>query len=193
MIGEDSSDPRFADVIINRVLLVEDDADTAEFIKTMLEREKYTVFVARDGGQAQSFMFMRKPDFVILDLILPGETGFEICERFKQTEKELPVLVLSAIDMPDARALAKRVGADNYLTKPFEPQVLLDTIKQTARTVWLRTHGELVEEREISSAGDDRVRFKCKCGKKFKVSPTHRGKSLTCPNCGESVIVPRHN
>ena len=183
-----ANDPRNAEVIINRVLVVEDDPDTAEFIKILLEREHYTVFVAKDGGQAQSILTVKQPDFVILDLILPGESGFEVCERLRLTEKNVPVLVVSAITMDDAKQLAKRVGADDYLTKPFEPKVLLQQIKDTAQAVWLRTHRDPAEE-----AADHRVRFTCPCGKKFKVNPSHRGKSLTCPSCGESVMVPRHD
>lgn len=188
MVDVGNSDQRLTEVIVNRILLVEDEADTAEFIKTLLEKEKYSVLVAKDGGQGQSMFVMKQPDFVILDLILPGESGFEVCERFKTTDRNIPVLILSAIDMEDAFELGKRVGADAYLTKPFEPKVLLQTIKDTAQAVWARTH--VVEEEEPQ---DSRVRFSCRCGKKFKVSSSHRGKSLNCPNCGNTVVVPRHD
>jgi DNA-binding response OmpR family regulator len=182
-----ANDSRRGDVIVNRILLVEDDRDEAESIKTLLEGKKYQVHIAKDGGQAQSSFVMKKPDFVILDLILPGESGFEICERFKLTEKAVPILILSEIELDDSVALAKRVGADGYLTKPFEPEQLLSQIREVAATVWARTHGEATQPAE-----DQRIRFACKCGKKFKVSPAHRGKSLTCPDCGEPVLIPRH-
>jgi two-component system phosphate regulon response regulator OmpR len=129
---------------------------------------------------------MRKPDFVIVDLILPGESGFEVCERMKQSDKTVPVLVLSAIDMEDSRELAARVGADEYLTKPCPPQQLLEAISKVAEKVWARTHG-------AASSDEGRVRFNCRCGKRFKVSSAHRGKTLTCPDCGEPVQVPRHD
>lgn len=187
MAGDVSNDPRLADVIIKSILLVEDEADEAEFIKVLLERAGYNVLIAKDGGQAQSILVMRKPDFVILDLILPNESGFEICERFKQTEKEIPVLILSAIELDDAKDLARRVGADGYLTKPFEPQVLLDQIVETARAMWVKSRAMLNRE----ASAEDRVRFNCRCGKRFKVSAAHRGKTLTCPSCGESVVVPK--
>ena len=74
---------------------------------------------------------MRKPDFVILDLILPGESGFEVCSRMKQANSTIPVLVLTAIDLPEARALADRVGADDYLTKPFDPDELVKRIQKS--------------------------------------------------------------
>jgi two-component system, OmpR family, response regulator len=169
--------------IANYILIVEDDEDEAAFLKDFLEKHRYRVTIAKDGGQAQATFVMRKPDFVILDLILPGESGFEVCQRMKQANATIPVLVLTAIDMPDARALADRVGADGYLTKPFDPDELIKQIQQVALRTWERTHSDQVRE-------DMRIRFSCRCGKKFKVSPIHRGKTLSCPACGEPVTVP---
>jgi CheY-like chemotaxis protein len=180
-------DPRLAPAIVHRILVVEDDPDTAAFLKVLLERERYEVTIAKDGGQAHSSFVMKKPDFVILDLILPGESGFEVCERLKTSERFLPVLILTAIELDDAKNLAARVGADAYMTKPFDPQDLLVQIKQTAQEVWIHSRAE-------SPGGDESVpvRFACRCGKRFKVAQQHRGKTLTCPNCGEPVLVPRH-
>jgi DNA-binding response OmpR family regulator len=129
---------------------------------------------------------MRKPDFVILDLILPGESGFEVCERLKHTDRNVPVLILSAIDFDESKVLANKVGADGYLTKPFDPDELVFQIRQIAEAVWERTHLERPRE-------TGRVRFSCRCGKRIKVSVSHRGKSLTCPECGEPLVVPRHD
>jgi DNA-binding response OmpR family regulator len=180
-------DQRLTPVIVHRILVVEDDTETAAFLKTLLEREKYDVTVAREGGQAHSMFVMKKPDFVILDLILPGESGFEVCERLKTLERYVPVLILTAIELEDARSLATRVGADAYMTKPFDPEELLLLIKQTAQEVWIRSRAEGDTE------SNKPVRFSCKCGKRFKVARQHRGKTLTCPNCGEPVLVPRHD
>ncbi len=165
------------------ILVVEDDEETATFLKELLERHKYRVAVAKDGGQAQATFVMRKPDFVLLDLILPGESGFEICQRMKSTNETVPILILSQIEMRDSRALADRVGADGYLTKPFDPNALLEKIEEIAQRNWRKTHSNQPKE-------EKRIRFSCRCGKRFKVSPTHRGKKLTCPECGEPVEVP---
>ena len=174
------------DVLARQVLLVEDEVDTAEFLKELLEKNGHRVVVAKDGGQAHSAFIMHKPDFVILDLILPGESGFEICERMKQAEETTPILILTAIDLPESRELARRVGADGYLTKPFDPKELLDTIAAIAEQVWERSHLKQPKTNE-------RIRFQCSCGKRFKVSAAHKGKTLTCPECGEPVIVPAHH
>jgi DNA-binding response OmpR family regulator len=169
--------------IANFILLVEDDEEEAAFLKDFLEKRKFRVTIAKDGGQAQATFVMRKPDFVILDLILPGESGFEVCVRMKQANATIPVLVLTAIDLPEARALADRVGADDYLTKPFDPDELVKRIQDVAQRSWEKTHNDQGKE-------DKRIRFACRCGKRFKVSPQHRGKMISCPECGEPVAVP---
>jgi len=172
------------DVPVNLVLVVEDDAAVADELKSALEHHHVQVRIAKDGGQAQASFSMHKPDFVIVDLILPGESGFEICERFKLADATIPVLIISEMDRPDSRELADRVGADGYLAKPIDPKVLVETVREIADRLWRKTHGE-------PEAEATRIRFVCICGKKFKVSPTHRGKTLTCPQCGEPLMVPR--
>lgn len=187
MVAEDISGRTLTDVVVNCILLVEDDEKTAQSMKALLESQKYTVLTAKDGGQAQSTFVMRKPDFVILDLILgEGETGFEICERFKQADKAVPVLIVSAIDLEESKHLAARVGADGYLVKPVAPDVLLAKIREIAENAWWEMHSDRPHE-------DRRVRFSCACGKRFRVSPLHRGKTLTCPECGEPTMVPVHD
>ncbi|MFQ5732034.1 MAG: response regulator transcription factor [Planctomycetaceae bacterium] len=172
--------------IAHQILVVDDESDTSDFLKDLLEQHGYKVILAKDGGQAHSAFTMHKPDFVILDLILPGESGFEICERMKAFDEAIPVLILTAIDMDDSRRLAQRVGADGYLTKPFDPNELLDNIVAISERLWEKTH--LQKPR----TGRERIRFTCRCGKRFKVSTSHRGKTLTCPECGEHLVVPTH-
>lgn len=175
------------EVPVKLVLVVEDDPADAAAVREMLEAVRIDVRVVKDGGQAQATFTMHKPDFVILDLMLPGESGFEICDRLKHADDSVPVLVLTAIDLDDSRELARRVGADGYLCKPVVPEDLLAEIRRIAEVVWERTH------LKQPPAEFERIRFVCICGKKFKVSPQHRGKSLTCPQCGEPLIVPKQS
>ena len=172
--------------IAHRVLLVEDDPEIASTVKAGLTACGFEVVVARDGGQAHSSFTMHRPDFVLLDLMLPGASGFELCDWMKQSDETVPVMILSVIDLPDARRLAERVGADGYMIKPCPAEVLAARIREIAEIVWQRSHG-------LRPKASERVRFNCRCGKRFKVSSSHRGKSLTCPECGEPLIVPRHD
>ncbi len=175
--------------IVTRVLIVEDDPDEIEFLKAFLERNEMYVDVARDAGQARAAFHMHPPDFVLCDGMLPnGVTGFELVERMKQENVNIPVMMLTAIDMDDARELAKRVGVDDYLTKPYDPVELLARMRQVAEAVWKRKHlgdGE-GEESKIS--------FTCpECNKKLRVKGGHRGRMLNCPRCGQPVSVPFHS
>lgn len=171
------------DATVNLVLLVEDDVDSAKVTKLILERQGMTVKVAKDGGQAQSFLVMQKPDFVIMDLILPGESGFEICDRLKHADPSIPIMILTAIDSEESRALAARVGADEYITKPMDPEQIVETIRRVAREVWEKSHLDHPKEAE-------RIKFSCFCGKRFRVNAAHKGRSMTCPQCGETMTVP---
>ncbi|QDT25384.1 response regulator transcription factor [Gimesia panareensis] len=174
--------------IVNHILVVEDEQDTAFFLKTLLEEHGFHVSLAKDGGQAHSSFTMHKPDFVILDLIMPQESGFEICEHMKQRESEVPILILTAIDLPESRQLASRVGADGYLLKPFDPDELLALIREIADDVWEQEH--LTDQR---AQAEERVQFFCHCGKKLRVRSKHRGRTMTCPACNEPLIVPLHD
>jgi DNA-binding response OmpR family regulator len=174
--------------MVHRILIVDDEESVVESLTAILEGAGYDVVVARDGGQAHSAFTMRNPDFVLCDLKLAGnETGFEICERFKQANRRIPVVILTAIDLPRARRLAERVGADGFLIKPIEGDRLLAQVREIADAVWRRSLSE-----EFTQTSPQSIRFACRCGKRFKVSEQHRGKTLTCPSCGEPVIVPRH-
>ena len=175
-----------ASAIAHRILIVEADQRQREYLRDQFQEHGYLVQTAKDGGQAHSAFAMYKPDCVVLSLILPGETGFEICDRMKQQNESVPVLIYTEITMDDARSLARRVGADSYITKPCDTNVLLNQVQEVAQQVWERTH--LNKPRE-----EKRIRFICRCGKKFKVSPIHKGRTLTCPDCGEPIVVPHHD
>lgn len=175
-------------VPLRLILVVDDDPVDAAAIKHVFEAQQATVRIAKDGGQAQSSFVMHKPDLVILDLILPGESGFEIAERMKHTDDTVPLLALTAITLDDSRDLARRVGFDGYVNKPIDPETLWGNAREVVQQVWRRVH---LQEEPTVSAETDRIRFNCICGKKFKVSATHRGKNMTCPQCGEPLTVPR--
>ncbi len=174
--------------IVNTILVIDDDKDAVQALQGLLQSHNYTVVTARDGGQAQAQFVMRKPDFVLLDVMLPNDTGFEVCERFKINDPRIPVLFLSGVNTPEAHELATRVGADGYLVKPASPKKLLAEIPRIAQRVWEKYH---LDAPAASTGG--MVRFACKCGRRMKAAETHRGKQLTCPQCGNPVQIPRHD
>jgi len=175
--------------MVSRVLIVVDDSGEIEFLKAFLERNQMYVDVARDAGQARAAFHMHPPDFVLCEAILPGGvTGFELCERLKQGNINIPVMMLTVIDMDDARDLAKRVGVDDYMTKPYDPNELISRMQQVAEAVWKRKHFGDSDSEEI------KINFNCPdCGKKLRVKGGHRGRTLNCPRCGQPVSVPFHS
>lgn len=168
------------------ILVIEDDRDQAEALQLILESAGHTVATARDGGQANSAFNRQRPDFVLLDIMLPGEHGFELMERLKQRANDIPMFVISAIDLKDARSLARRVGAAAYFTKPFDPEELLTRIQRV---------GDIEHQKQLGNPTTEnkRIRFTCPCGKRFKVSPVHKGRSMSCPRCGNALSVPFHD
>lgn len=176
-----------AGTISDHILIVEDDRVFADELRKWLETSGHRVTVAADAGQAQASFVLKRPDFVLLDLILGEVSGFEVCESLKKQNPDIPVLVLTAIELEDSKQLAARVGADGYLLKPVSPEDLLAEIGRVTELVWRRIHIE------GSHAGAPRVKFTCRCGKKFRVSPQHRGRTISCPGCGDSVTVPHHD
>jgi two-component system phosphate regulon response regulator PhoB len=110
-----------------RVLLVEDDADIRELIRYSLARAGFKVEEASDGGEALEKVMSFAPDLVVLDLMLPGMTGLEVCQRLRSRPESarLPILVVSAKGNASDRALGLAMGADDYVTKPFSPRDLL--------------------------------------------------------------------
>jgi len=112
------------------ILIVEDEPQTVKLIKFILEKDEYSTISAKDGEEGLRMVKKRKPDLIILDLMLPKLDGYRLCETLKTDPdtKQIPVLVLTALDTgPDfEKALEKK--ADWYITKPFDPQHLLKRV-----------------------------------------------------------------
>lgn len=119
----------------DRVLVVDDEQDILELIRFNAKRAGYEVFTV-DTGEAGLVQASRlKPDLVILDLMLPGLDGIEVCRRLKSNEQtqSIPVLMLTARTEDSDIVTGLEVGADDYVTKPFSPKVLLARMKAVLR------------------------------------------------------------
>lgn len=107
-----------------RVLVVDDDPTVSEIVANYLDRAGYLVDLAADGHAAVARAAAVRPDLVVLDLMLPGLDGLEVCRRIR-TQGPLPVIMLTARGDEDDRILGLEVGADDYVTKPFSPRELV--------------------------------------------------------------------
>src|SRR5579885_3482187 len=116
-----------------RVLLVEDETRIARFVAKGLREQAYAVDVASDGEEALYQVAVNTYDVVILDVMIPGPNGFEVCRRLRQTGHRMPVLMLTARDAVEDRIEGLDQGADDYLTKPFEFRELLARLRALLR------------------------------------------------------------
>jgi two-component system copper resistance phosphate regulon response regulator CusR len=116
-----------------RILLVEDEARMAGFIAKGLREHAYAVDVARDGEQALYNAAVNSYDLVILDVLLPGRDGYEICRSLRANGLAAPILMLTALDAVDDRVAGLDAGADDYLTKPFDFKELLARLRALLR------------------------------------------------------------
>jgi DNA-binding response OmpR family regulator len=119
----------------DNILLVEDDPKLAEFIKTELSLEGYHVTVASDGMQGLTIAREAQPDLLILDWMLPGISGLDLCLRLRKTGVQAPIILLTARDEVPDRVTGLNAGADDYVTKPFSIEELLARVKARLRRV----------------------------------------------------------
>lgn len=119
-----------------KILVVDDEVSLQETLTYKLEKEGYQVEVAGDGLTALELARSTNPDLVILDVMLPGMDGFEVCRTLRQ-ETNIPVLMLTARDDEIDRVVGLEVGADDYLPKPFSMRELIARVKALLRRVRL--------------------------------------------------------
>ena len=115
-----------------RILVVDDDETVAEVVARYLEREGLDVQTAGDGPAALALAHDSPPDLVVLDLMLPGLDGFEVCRRLREMGS-VPIIMLTARGDEDDRVIGLELGADDYVAKPFSPRELVARIKAILR------------------------------------------------------------
>jgi len=121
---------------MKQVLIIEDDASLVLGLTTALESEGYAVLAARDGPEGLRRALEERPDLILLDLMLPGMSGFEICKRIRDQHVRSKVIMLTSRTEEDDRVFGLELGADDYVAKPFSLRELLARIRAHLR------HGE---------------------------------------------------
>lgn len=116
------------------ILVVDDEPTIVEFVRINLEKAGFEVLVAGDGETALQCAASKEPDLVVLDIMLPGKDGFEVCRELRRTTS-VPIIMLTARDDDIDKILGLELGADDYLTKPFNPRELVARIKAILRRV----------------------------------------------------------
>ena len=114
-----------------KIMVIDDEPYIARVIKFKLEQEGYTVFSANDGLTGLEKIRQEKPDLVLLDVMMPGLTGYEVCQKIKADPQlaSIPVVILTAKGQERDREEGLSVGASDYITKPFSPNRLLELVR----------------------------------------------------------------
>ena len=120
------------EAVPGRVLVVDDDVTVRDVVCRYLERAGHEVAAAGTGEEALAEFAARRPDLVVLDLMLPGISGLEVCRRLRQTS-EVPVIMLTALGEEEHRIAGLQLGADDYVAKPFSPRELVLRVSSVLR------------------------------------------------------------
>jgi len=123
-----------------RVLVVEDDETVADIVTRYMEREEFAVDSVADGESALEAIDACEPDLVVLDVMLPKLSGFEVCRRLQA--RRLPIVMLTARGEESDRIMGLELGADDYVVKPFSPRELVARVRSVLRRAGPRRHGE---------------------------------------------------
>ena len=125
------------------ILVADDDKDTRRLLRAVLENAHYTVFTACDGEEAMRVLDREHIDLVVLDVMMPHIDGYEFTQSLRTVSSELPILMISARQLPEDRKRGFLVGTDDYMTKPLDEEELLLHIKALLR------RAKIVSERRI--------------------------------------------
>ncbi len=134
----------------SKILVVDDEQDLAKALKFRLKTSGYDVILAFDSVQAYTLAHKEMPNLIILDVFIPGGGGFIVCERLKEsaTTRHIPIIFLTGI--PGGEERAYQAGACSYMTKPYNPSILLEEIKMALEPNRRQTLGTIKGEREMA-------------------------------------------
>jgi DNA-binding response OmpR family regulator len=130
------------------ILIIEDEPKSARLARDYLERNGYRTLIAADGPTGLAAARRESPDLVVLDLLLPGMDGREVCRRLRAISA-VPIIMLTALAEESDQIVGLELGADDYIVKPFSPAVLVARVRATLR----RARGEM-DEAEVMRRGD---------------------------------------
>ncbi len=137
------------------ILIVEDEQNIVDILSFNLEREGYNTLEAYDGPTGLQLALEQNPDLILLDLMLPGLNGFDVCRKIRESGSSIPIIMLTAREEEEDKVLGLELGADDYITKPFSMRELLARVKANIRRVTMAPAGG--EEVPAAALGGSRL------------------------------------
>ena len=129
------------------ILIVDDEQDIRDLLALKLEREGFSTITAEDGLVAEKLARKKKPDLIILDLMMPGKNGLAVCKELKKDSRtnKIPILMLTAREGLDEKIVGLELGADDFMTKPFSPKELVLRVRNILRRTLAVESGTVFE------------------------------------------------
>jgi phosphate regulon transcriptional regulator PhoB len=162
-----------------KILVVDDERDIIELVSYNLEKEGFKVISAMDGEKALELVSSKEPEIIILDLMLPGIDGLDMCRELKRNDKtsSIPIIMLTAKGEESDIVIGLELGADDYITKPFSPRILVARVKAVLRRIETKEEEEkLIKIEQLSI---DLVRHQV----------TYRGKTLALTSTEFNLLI----
>jgi two-component system alkaline phosphatase synthesis response regulator PhoP len=156
--------------VAQTILIVDDEARIVKLVRDYLERAGFDVLAAGDGATALQLARLQQPDLIILDLMLPGVDGLDVCRRLRQVSG-VPIIMLTARVEETDRIVGLELGADDYVTKPFSPRELVARVRATLR----RAQGQMGPSTTIRAGDvelDTAARTASVAGQPVELTPT---------------------
>jgi DNA-binding response OmpR family regulator len=176
--------------VANKILVVDDDVHFVEIMKLKLERANYEVDITTSGEKGYSLAKKQSYDLVILDVTMPGKNGIEICKDLRHEGIITPILILSGQSDKSTIVTGLEVGADDYLTKPFEANELLARIKAMLRRNQKNFDSRLIRQGQIEL---DMIERTIRCGQRSQALTTKEASLLSRLMNDPSHPVPRES
>jgi DNA-binding response OmpR family regulator len=173
-----------------RILAVDDEPRYLEIIRFNLESAGYRAACAASGEEALEMVTVEEPDLIVLDVMLPGLDGFEVC-RLVRERSSCPIIMLTAKGAEEDKVRGLRLGADDYVTKPFSAQELLARVEAVLRRARAPEGGERQETISLGDLSIDRQRKQVTlAGRELRLSPTEY-RLLLCLAVNAGVVLSR--
>ena len=136
-----------------KVLIVDDDENIAELISLYLEKEQYDTETAASGEEALKIVEVYNPDLILLDIMLPGIDGYEVCQQIRKT-RDMPIIMLSAKGEVFDKVLGLKIGADDYIVKPFDSNEMIARVSAVLRRSGSAKSEEPSKDTDFEHTGD---------------------------------------
>lgn len=163
----------------DKILIIDDDKNICELLKTHLEKEGYSTIISNDGNEAMVKFNSLNPDMVLLDIMLPGMDGWQVCKEIRKTS-DTPIIMLTAKSEVFDKVLGLELGADDYIVKPFDPKEVLARMKAVSRRYLHTPNTSNIKEVNYDKLSINLTRYVLKADGKVIEAPPKEIELLYC-------------